>query len=393
MSLIQDLEQVVSKVLPADPSFRAVDREMVDVCVRDARRNALLNRKDEFLLSLMRLMALPGNGHSRLIPNDAISILPLRLATIGTKVRLLDASSNFLSAVGGELMSINGVSTGEIERASRKFLAGTRQRQRVIGPILFVWPAALKNFGIPSSHGAFRYQIADGEGRTIELQLSSTKVVNGSVFYPLNEHGRTDAAWSPREYLMIKDFGSSGVLMSLPSFFDPSKAALSDAIAKATELAKVRSDIPLVLDIRGNTGGDFLRTLPLIDAISQGNKNRKMAVLVDKFSFSAAIVFVALLKYRIGRRLMIIGEEMGDGLTFFAEGETIKLPLSGAQVRYSSAFHDWASGRIDETTPEEVARKIVPVGTLEIDRNWTANPIGANELDLFYRDVLDSLSV
>lgn len=224
------------------------------------------------------------------------------------------------------------------------------------------------------------------------MQLSSANVVKGSVFYPLNEHGRTDAAWSPREYLMIKDFGSSGVQMCLPSFFDPGKVALSDAITKATELAKERSDIPLLLDIRGNTGGDFLRTMPLIDAISQGNNNRKVAVLVDKFTFSAAIVFVALLKYRIGRKLTIIGEEMGDGLTFFAEGETIRLPFSGALVRYSSAFHDWANGSIDDTTPEEVAREIVPVGTLKIDRSWTASPISEHELDLFYRDVLDSLS-
>lgn len=60
--------------------------------------------------------------------------------------------------------------------------------------------------------------------------------------------------------------------------------------------------------------------MPLIDAISEGAQDRRVGVLVDKFTFSAAIVFVAILKHRLGARLKLIGEEMGDGLTFFAEG-------------------------------------------------------------------------
>ncbi len=117
-----------------------------------------------------------------------------------------------------------------------------------------------------------------------------------------------------------------------------------------------------------------------------------LALLVDKFTFSAAIVFVAILKHRLGARLKLIGEEMGDGLTFFAEGGTIDLSSSSAVVRYSSAFHDWAGGRIDETTPKEIAEEIVPVGTLELDRRWIAVSDDVETLDRFCREVLDSLN-
>lgn len=390
--MIQDLEQIVTTVLPADPSFRLIGREELERHINEARQSALANSKDEFLLSLMRLLAIPGNGHTRLIPNDAILVLPLRFATIGTTVRLLDATSGFSEAIGGDLISINGVPAGEIEVAAEKFLAGTRQRKRVIGPILFAWPSALRHLGVTSGGDAIAYRIRSETGQISELLLNPANGVPGSSFYPRNEHGKADASWSPTSFLEIKDYGQPGLLLVLPSFFDPGETALSDAVSEAKDLVRSRPGLPLLIDVRGNTGGDFLRTMPLIDAISEGAQDRRVGVLVDKFTFSAAIVFVAILKHRLGERLVLIGEEMGDGLTFFAEGGTLDLSSSGAVVRYSSAFHDWAGGRIDETTPAEIAERIVPVGTLDLDRVWVAHSDDVETLDRFCREVLDSLN-
>jgi hypothetical protein len=130
----------------------------------------------------------------------------------------------------------------------------------------------------------------------------------------------------------------------------------------------------------------------LIDAISGGTEGRRVGLLIDKFTFSAAIVFTAILKHRLGERLVLIGEEMGDGLTFFAEGGTIDLSSCGAAVRYSTAFHDWAGGRTDETTPAEIAERIVATGTLELDRVWVAQSDDVETRDRFCREVLDSLT-
>lgn len=391
--MIEDLEQIVTAVLPADPSFRLIGREELDRHVDEARQKALANSKDEFLLSLIRLLALPGNGHTRLIPNDAILVLPLRFATIGTTVRLLDAASGFSEAIGGDLVSINGVPTVEIEVAAEKFLAGTGQRKRVIGPILFAWPGALRHLGVPSAGGPIKYQIRSGTGRISELLLDPANRVPGSKLYPRGEHGRADASWAPDSLLTTKDFGQAGLLLVLPSFYDPGETALPDAVSKATELVRSRPGTPLLIDVRGNTGGDFLKTMPLIDAISEGAEGRRIGLLIDKFTFSAAIVFTAILKHRLGERLVLIGEEMGDGLTFFAEGGTIDLSSCGAAVRYSTAFHDWAGGRTDETTPAEIAEKIVPAGTLELNRVWVAHSDDVETLDRFCREVLSSLNI
>lgn len=388
--MIADLEQIEETVLPADPGFRSIDPEDIHRHLTEARRHARAQARDDFLLSLMRLMALPGNGHTRLIPNAAISVLPFRFATIGSAVRLLAAPSGLAGAKGGELISINGTPLGEIGIAAEKFLAGTPQRKRVIGSILFVWPGALARLGVWSGSGPIAYRMRDGAGQIVSLVADQENRVPGSALYPRNEHGRPDASWSPSTCLEIRDFGRRGCLMVLPSFFDPSATELPMAIAEAADHARLRPDVPLLIDVRGNTGGDFLKTLPLIDAISAGADSRRVGVLVDKFTFSAAIVFVAILKHRLGARLTLIGEEMGDGLTFFAEGGTCDLS-TGAVVRYASALHDWATGRTDETTPKEIADTIVPVGSLELDRTWVANPDGPDALDRFCAEFLESL--
>ncbi|MDP2121525.1 MAG: peptidase S41 [Hoeflea sp.] len=390
MSLTQDLEIILEAVLPTDPSFRRVEQAVMDSCIHDARRSALEGSKEAFLFSAMRLLALPDNGHTRLIPNDSISVLPLRLVSIGRVVQLTDTALE-TPAARGELIAVNGTAVGEIEASAARFLAGTRQRKRVIGPILLVWPYALAHLGVSSKENTTEYRVKDENGRITDLKMENKHTVPASKLYPRNEHGKADPAWQPEKYAEMEDWQGLGLSISLPSFFDQSQSALPKAISDAAARVRGSSNETLLIDIRGNTGGNFLQTMPLIDAISEG-PSRRVVVLVDKFTFSAAIVFVAILKNRLGHRLKLIAEEMGDGLTFFAEGGLLDLPASGAVVRYSSAFHDWENGTSNETTPAEIARQMVPAGKLSLDREWVVSSTAETTKRAFYRQALKSLA-
>ncbi|MFD0909528.1 peptidase S41 [Ruegeria arenilitoris] len=387
MSLIDDLELILETVLPNDPSFQRIERAAIDSCVSDSRRYALESSVEAFLLSAMRLLALPSNGHTRLIPNDAISVLPLRFVSVGRSVQVLGSASGVI-APQGALLAVNGAAVSEIEAAADKFLAGTRQRKRVIGPIILAWPQALERLGFSSNDGTTEYHLQDVNGQTTNLKVANGNTIPAPTLYPRNEHGKADPAWEPESFVEIEDWQALGLLIQLPSFFDPDKDALRKAISEAADRVRTCSDKALLIDVRGNTGGDFLLTMPLIDAIAQ-SASQRVVVLVDKFTFSAAIVFVAILKHRLNDRLKLIGEEMGDGLTFFAEGGLLDLPASGAVVRYSTAFHDWKTGTSDETTPPEIARQIVPAGELNLDRECVAGPSSAEARGAFYRRILE----
>ncbi|MEO1025872.1 MAG: peptidase S41 [Pseudomonadota bacterium] len=389
MSLTHDFETIVETVLPVDPSFRRIDQAAIDSCVSEVRRRAEEGCKEAFLLAAMRLLALPNNGHTRLIPNDAISVLPLRFVSVGSAVHLIGAAPN-TTAPKGELIAVNGAPVRHIEAAAEKFLAGTWQRKRVIGALLFAWPYALAQLGFPSKQGSTEYRIQDGKQVT-DFALENGQMVPASTLYPRNEHGRADPDWEPQRFVELAEWPGVGLSMGLPSFFDPTETALPQAVAEASQRVRASADTALLIDLGGNTGGDFLKTLPLIDAITE-DASRQVGVLVDKFTFSAAIVFVAILKHRLGPRLKLIGEEMGDGLVFHAEGGLLNLPTSGAVVRYATAFHDWESGHGDDTTPPEIAKQMVAAGALKLDWEWTALPMSKDERFDFHQRVLKSLN-
>lgn len=390
MPLTQDLEQILDLVLPTDPSFRRIEPAMIDSCIRDARHHAVEGSKEAFLFSAMRLLALPDNGHTRLIPNDSISVLPLRFVSVGAGVQLTGPASE-TTAPRGELIAVNGTAWEQIEAAAGTFLAGTRQRKRVIGPLLLAWPYALARLGFSSGKNTTEYRVKAEDGQITDFELENAHTVPASMLYPRNEHGKADPCWRPERFAEIKDWQGLGLSIVLPSFFDPGESALQMAISDAAEHVRAYPNKNILIDIRGNTGGDFLRTMPLIDAISE-NTSRRVVMLVDKFTFSAAIVFVAILNYRLGRRLTLIGEEMGDGLTFFAEGGLLDLPVSGAVVRYSSAFHDWENGTSSQTTPADIARYLVPAGKLTLDREWVGRPMAETAQEPFYQHVLRALN-
>lgn len=392
MSLSQDLEPILDVVKHTDPSFATVDPGKIASHIEEAQRHASQNARERFLLSTMRLLALSGNGHTRLIPNDAISVLPLRFVTIGRSVFLTKASTPLAEFAPSKLIAVNGMRLEKIERAGACLLAGTRQRKRVIGPLLFAWPAALAYLSFaPISHET-QYQLQSADGRTTNIKVANDSTVPASEMYPRNEHGQVDTVWNYNGYVEFHNCSENGFAVKLPSFFDPDESALLDAIDRATARVQSRPHNFLVIDVRGNTGGDFLVTMPLIDAITESARERGCAVLVDKFTFSAAIVFVAILKYRLGGKLKIVGEEMGDGLKFFAEGGLIKLPTSGAVVRYSSALHDWETGSADQTTPPEIAQQIMPVRRMEVERDWFSTPFDTTPRDIVYSRLIEELA-
>lgn len=390
MSLTEDLNRILETALPTDPSFRRIEKAVINDCISDCRRYALEGSVDAFLLSAMRLLALPENGHTRLIPNDAISVLPLRFVSVGRSVQVVGSALG-VTAPQGELIAVNGASLSEIEAAAKKFLAGTCQRKRVIGPILLAWPYVLAHLGFSSNGGTTEYRVMDKNGQITNLRLANDHTVPASTLYPRNEHGKADPAWEPETFVETEDWQELGLSILLPSFFALGETALRKAISDAVDRVRACSNKTLLIDIRGNTGGDFLLTMPLIDAISE-SASKQVIVLVDKFTFSAAIVFVAILKHRLGNRLKLIGEEMGDGLMFFAEGGSLELPTSGAVVRYSSAFHDWKNGTTDKTTPPEIARQIVPVGELNLDFELVEWSTGDDAKGAFYQRAFKSVS-
>ena len=328
---------VVRAAVARDPAFAGHD------LAEPLARMEAAGARDAFLKAAMRVMAVAGNGHSRIIPNAAIRVCPVRIVSRG------EGFVMWREGAWHDIRTVNGRPTAEVFDALRPHLAGTAMRQRVIGAILLGWPAF-------SGEETVAYGLEVGE-----VRFAARDLVQASSLYPVGETGMRlpgqDDFALPGGQALAWDVPLWRVRIADLSVADP------EELTAAAETIRSRPRAGLIVDLRGNPGGSFLRAVPMIEALRDGYRGR-CAVLVDRFTFSAAIVVAVLLQHHVGARLF--GEEMGDGLAFWAEGGTVDLPETGAHLRWSDGWHDWETGTATEATPREIARHMVATGPLRI---------------------------
>lgn len=350
MAFEQDIDEIERIVRTVDVSFHEIDQEAMLAAFSDLKTQT---SKEAFLLTAMRTLALSKNGHTRIIPNHVVPLLPLRFVAIGKEICLTSGHEN---QNGQKLRSVNGVPISDIQSRFLPYLAGNRGREAAIGAMLLAWPTALQTINVVSE-SAITYEFTDGSEITTCAQSAKT----GSTLYPTYETG-TPTLPDRRKFDARKV--DNALLITLPSFGPD--AQVEENITAVIEAIK---DIPhrkIILDLRGNQGGNFFLSLPLIDYLEQQGTKRTQAILVDKFTFSAAIVFVAIVHARLGNP-KIIGEEMGDTTRFYAEGDTLTLPQTGALLRYSTVYHNWRDGKFDATTPDAIIQHLVAASDLVPD--------------------------
>ena len=358
------------EIVASDPSFRHVDGDRLAATA--ASLNGSQTSLTAFTVAAMRLMALAGNGHSRVIPNGIARVLPLRLVWLEDGPCVVDADERFGHLVGCRLLRVGSHAASSAHQALRPYLAGTEPRQEAIGAMMLAWPDALQAIGIEVGDLGFE----DDNGAVVFIQPALPDRIGAERLYPVHETGiahrlihkggltaSEDEARSCNTCTLLP--GSSAWYVRLADLVSEDSAVLAQGLEAMRLRIKAERQQSIVVDLRGNPGGDFLSTVDFARHIDDlYAKDGTCIVLVDKFTFSAAIVVAALLKHH-AHTCRIVGEEMGDAEQFFAEGGTITLAQSGLKVRHSTGYHDWCDGRADpELTPPEIATHMVAAGPL-----------------------------
>lgn len=305
-----------------------------------------------FLLAAMALAAQARNAHTRLIPNAAITVLPHRFVALGAEVWLTEGEG-----AGARLEAINGQPTEALLAAAAPLLPAPPARQRALAPLLFAWPEALAALGLA---GPIRYSLSTGP-----LRADMASRVPATSLYPAREHGRLAGSPGTAAPPLVEARPRGAVThVRLTEFHTPDDGGLEAGLHRAAEVVLSRPGAPLVLDLRGNPGGNFLKAERLLEALRSGWSGPRLAVLVDKFTFSAALVFACRALFTLPGEGRLMGEPMGDVTRFHAEGGLVDLPWSGAALRFCDAFHDWEEGQPHPTTPAIIARHLLAAGQM-----------------------------
>jgi hypothetical protein len=366
----EDLEFLKNKWAPLEKSFSADRRREFDAAVRDVIARADTLSPADFALEVMRLVAIPGNGHTGVANADGLlgPFMPIRAWWFADGLYVVTASPPHADLLGARIEKFGTLSAEEALARVAPFIGGAQQWVRYLGTVGLMSPKVLRHIGAFASpeDATLTLQLRDGRREAVDLAHEPADAPPGrpsarTILVPAGadvwgrwphvlDHlqSRSPLYGEPGELATLW-IGDDGKVLYLRSNELPpgaASAAFSNRLIGVLDHEVVaKRPKHVVVDLRLNTGGNFFGAVLFTQALPRLlPSDGKIFVLVSRVTFSAAIVTAALIKGHAGGRATLIGERMGDDSQFWAEARTKSLPHSKIEVRYSPLLHDWING-------------------------------------------------
>lgn len=320
-----------------------------------------------FELELSRIVALADNGHTIAAPfvrARQFKRIPLRFVPFGSEFRVLRAENDLADLLGARLTAIDGHPVAQLVDSARVLVGGEPRWRDRTASILFESPEQLHAMGLAANSAAATYTFTSADGRTVERVITGvqpnpdaprvqTQRLLSPVLLP-EEQGTWKTAVEPNKTpwsLAEPDVRFrwrpapelQALVIELRQVQSTPGSSLPEFLTEMSQKLQAQRPTNLVLDMRLNSGGnlqiarDFMKALPILVP-------GRIFVLTSPWTFSAAISSIGYLKQAAPDRVIIVGEEVGDRLEFWAEGTGASLPHSGMVIQYATQRHDYRNG-------------------------------------------------
>jgi hypothetical protein len=367
-AVLQDLE-ALGQLTRLDRSFSAEAVQRFD-----EQRAALMASAQELSpqaleMQVSRLVALAGNGHTTVGRRlRRLNRVPIRVAWFAEGLFVVRATGQLADLLGSQVVTINAKKPEDLLNALAPYLSGTPEHAKAISPLLLESPGALSGVWPDMSASAATYTLHDASGRvrTVTLDASSPDPKSAYVdptrdLAPQRQANETEdwqGVLSGRTGLppVLQDPDASvhvqsldqgaGLYVHVAKVEEDERGAVSDQLAKLLRAIEPGSLRYAVLDLRFDSGGDYVETARFTKELPRRiADNGTLFILTDHATFSAALVTAARAKYFAGSRAVILGERVGDRERFWAEsGAPLELPNSKITVFFATGYHDWNQG-------------------------------------------------
>ena len=361
---LQDLRHF-AHVRRNERSWTPESRERFDTLVASLRERAGQMSEAEFMLGLARAQATIDNGHSNASATAMVRRFPhlsIRTAFFGDELRVLRATPEHQDLLGARVTHVGDLSVAEVLRHFRDAFGGTDSSFRVIAPLLLETPAYLSAIGVAGSSVALRFETADTTAidRTlaaVDAQDIETWTIPGDLPLFWRRDSEALLSFTPSDQpLYLRETERGYWRTELPeldatyinirtNLDDESGQSLRDFSAETVTALRGRAPRAVIVDLRFNHGGDYTLTHALMSSLGDVvGEHGRVYIITSGNTFSAAIVSTAFAEEAAPDQTLIVGEEIGDRLQFWAEGWGYALPSSGFRARYATAFYDLQHG-------------------------------------------------
>lgn len=367
-----DLGVVKREYLARGLAFSTQDRQQALAYIESIKARSGSLTKPEQMAALLRIGAFAHNGHDWLnngggwLPDLH---LPIRILWLADGMTVAQAAPGYERLLGGEILAIAGKRPDELLTTLRQYNGGTDDFIKTRGIWLVESPQLLKAMGVTSRADRVQVRVrrTDGVVETCDLKTVTSKRsahdenslgVWSRVASPKQRQLGWKTASASAEPFYLQEPARTFRVHELPqldalyvqfrsNLDGPNESIAAFAQAVHDKLASTTMH-HVILDQRFNTGGNSDITMDLMREIGRYNKGR-VYVLVGPRTFSAGIVSTALVKHASGNRAILVGEETGDRLRWWSEGDRVCLPSSRYCMAYTTGLWDLVKGCAGET--------------------------------------------
>jgi hypothetical protein len=361
----QDLDYF-AKVMALDRALSGAAR-----AAAEARLSALESLPEalpspKLHVALMQVMALADNGHSSMAAtaDQGTLVLPLRVTLFAEGFYVMRAAAPCRDLLGGRVDSIDGQAIEQILPRLETLRGGVSGFRRQNAARYIVVQDLLYGLGIATDPKASTWTVTLPDGRVVTRRLEayplqkghdlpvgdrwlSPEPVKGTekdwIAYQL-QSGEVPETWRDfgEHFRLFPAAGTCAQVVRLQSIADTDGQKIAPFLAATEAALRANPPCAVIVDLRGDGGGDYTNTWHFAHALPRLlAPGGHIFILTDSRTFSAAITTAAFIKDAGGERVTIIGEPIGDRLSFYSEGGKACLPNLKVCVFYQTGKHDY----------------------------------------------------
>lgn len=342
--------------------YRFVRREALDSAAADLDRRLPALRYDQAVAGFSRLLAMLGDGHSRLdqlrlvshgqptlepLPGPGFDArYPVECEVFSDGLWITRATAAHADLLGAHVVAIDGRPVADAVAALAPLIPADNEMWTLdLLPVFLRCPGYLGAAGLSREPSApVRLALVDAAGGKREVSVSATPPDSTAKWVAADAEVRaplplTRRLPGPFSFADLDDSARTVFVRVREIVNEPGHERLAEFVARLFAHVDSVGSRRLVLDLRGNGGGNNYLNQPLVHALIQRpalDRRGRLFVIVDRGTFSAAVSLAADLERET--HALFVGEPTGAAPNSPGDPTNVTLPASGLVVRVSTAF-------------------------------------------------------
>ena len=334
---LQDLDYL-RRFPEADRSFSPAQLSAFNALIDDLEARAQTMSEAQFVMGVSAAGAIPENGHSGVSLRgtlNRLNSLPVRFAWFGDGLHIVRAHAQHADLIGARVAAYEGTPPEELYPQMDPYFGGNAAFLRTNSALFFAAPASLHAAGLIDQPDRVTLDLVSLNGETrsqplsVETQktefFSSARIKVAKAHEAEEQSGHdwrfldpamTQKTWygrSPDEVFWTDTLDLGGVYWRMRNIVADDTQTAAEWLEVQAKILRAQPAPYLVLDLRGNGGGDYTQAMSVMREIDElvAPKGR-VYILTDEDTFSAAIVTAFYALHAVGEAAVLTGAPMGD---------------------------------------------------------------------------------